>query len=91
MNIATLEDLAEMEKRISTLILRQPAALPEETWLTIEQVAQRTGHNPGTVRRWLKTGKRLADGSCLTLASVRFCVSGPRISLAALRAFAEAK
>ena len=90
-HLATLEDLAAMERRIAALLRQPEPALASETWLTLDQVACRTGHDKSTVQRWVKTGKLLSDGSRLKLGTVRFCTSDPRIPASALAAFAEAK
>ena len=91
-HLATLEDLAAMERRIAALLHQpHPPHTAAETWLTLDQVACRTGHDKSTVQRWVKTGKLLSDGSRLKLGTVRFCTSDPRIPASALAAFAEAK
>lgn len=88
LDIVTPKDLAEMEARLSQILIQQ--AKPEILYLSINQVAQRTGFHPKTVRRWISEGKPGKDGKRIFLPIKIFTSSEQRVLLSDLIEFANA-
>lgn len=87
-DIVTPQDLKAMEERLSQILTSQ--VKPEVLYLSINQVAQRTGFHPKTVRRWISEGKPGKDGKRIYLPIKIFTESEQRVLLSDLIEFANA-